>query len=110
MFQHLTDRLKGKAPAGAKRSPRWRTVRREHLKQNPNCACCGGTKSVEVHHIVPFHLAPDMELEPGNLLTLCEAKKYGINCHQLVGHLGNYRRWNPAVRSDATVWNMKLIP
>jgi len=63
-----------------------------------------------VHHVVPFHLAPDLELEPGNLLTLCESKKYGINCHQLIGHLGNYRRWNPSVREDATVWRMKLNP
>jgi len=55
---------------------------------------CGGTKAVEVHHLIPFSIAPDLELDPHNLITLCERKKYGINCHLLVGHLGNYRRFN----------------
>ena len=41
-------------------------------------------------------------------MTLCEAGKYGIVCHQLVGHLGNYRRINPAVRSDVAYWAAKL--
>ena len=63
-----------------------------------------------MHHLVPFHEAPELELEPDNLITLCEAKKYGLNCHQLMGHLGNYRRINRRCRDDARKWSSKLNP
>lgn len=59
--------------------------------------------------MVPFHEAPELELEPSNLMTLCERKKYGINCHLLVGHLGDYRRINPDVHGDAETWRTKLL-
>lgn len=56
---------------------------------------------MRAHHVVPFHIDPTKELAADNLLTLCEAKRYGLNCHLLIGHLGNWRRWNPLVRVDA---------
>ena len=108
IIEILKDRIQGKAPKGAKRSSRWRNIRHMHLLKHPECAVCGKTKKVEVHHVVPFHIAPDMELAPGNLMTLCENKKYGINCHLLIGHLGNYKRTNPVCRLDVITWNMKL--
>lgn len=108
IIEKLKDRIEGKAPKGARRSPEWKDTKTKHLKQYPACAVCGCTKNVEVHHIIPFHIAPDMELNPDNLLTLCECKKYGINCHLLIGHLGNYRRTNTTCRIDAVMWNMKL--
>ena len=107
-FKHIKDRIEGKAKKGARRSSRWRKVRKEHLSKHSKCFLCGSTKSLEVHHIIPFYIAPDKELDPNNLMTLCENKKYGINCHLLVGHLGNYRRVNPNVVIDATLWKMKL--
>ena len=108
LWQHVWDRVQGKAPKGAKRSRQWRTVRNEHLFMHPRCVVCGLATKVQVHHIVPFHLAPELELEPTNLLTLCENKKYGLNCHLLIGHLGNYQRVNPAAWSDAISWSAKL--
>ena len=104
-----TDRIQNRAPKGAKRSPKWAAVRDAHLKKHPRCACCGGTKKLRVHHLEPFHVSPAKELDPDNLLTLCEAGKYGINCHLLVGHLGNWRRWNPLAVFDARRWNVKLL-
>lgn len=104
----IRDRLQGKAPKGSRRSSQWRKVRKTHLKAHPTCAVCGGKKKVEVHHIVPYHFAPEHELNPKNLLSLCERKKYGINCHLLIGHLGNYRRVNTACEIDATMWAAKL--
>jgi hypothetical protein len=104
----LKDRIQGKAPKGAKRSSGWRNVRKQYLKDNPGCAVCGSTSKVEVHHKVPFHLAPDKELDPDNLMTLCENKKYGINCHLLIGHLGNYQKLNVNVDLDAMTWSVKL--
>lgn len=108
LIERLKDRIQGKAPPGARRSSSWREVRTAHIKLNPECQVCGSTRKVEVHHIVPFHLAPDMELEPSNLMTLCENKRYGINCHLLIGHLGNYRRINCEVCLDAMIWSHKL--
>ena len=107
-YKHIKDRVEGKAAKGAKRSSKWRKVRNKHLKENPHCFLCKSKKQLEVHHIIPFYLAPQKELDPQNLITLCENKKYGINCHLLVGHLGNYRKANPSVVMDAVLWAMKL--
>lgn len=104
----LVDRVQGKAPAGAKRSSRWPSVRRAFLAKNPVCAMCGGRKKLEVHHIRPFHEAPELELEESNLIVLCESKSWGVVCHQFVGHLGTYTRANPQVRDDAAYWAGKL--
>lgn len=60
------------------------------------------------HHIKPFHLFPELELDTENLIPLCESKKYGINCHLFVGHLGNFKRYNEEVVTDAIIWNAKL--
>ena len=104
----LVERVQGKAPKGAKRSSGWRKVRDKHKRDNPECAVCRSKKKVEVHHKVPFHIAPDLELAEGNLVSLCENKKYGVNCHLLIGHLGNYRKINMNVEWDVIIWNKKL--
>lgn len=107
-IEYLKDRMTGKAPKGAKRSHLWFEVRKKHLKLYPNCLVCGGSTSLQVHHIVPFFLAPDLELVSTNLMTLCTRKKYGINCHLLIGHLGNFRRFNIGASLDAKIWRSKL--
>jgi 5-methylcytosine-specific restriction endonuclease McrA len=104
---NLKDSLMGKAPLGVKRSSKWPRVRAEHLNKNPRCAVCNGTKKLEVHHIEPYHLAPEKELDPNNLITLCEGKKF-VTCHILFGHLGSYKKINLNVREDAEIWNKKL--
>lgn len=69
---------------------------------------CGGKEKLEVHHIVPFHLNPRLELEPTNLITLCEAKHDGVNCHLLFGHLGNFKSVNKLVEIDSHEWADKI--
>lgn len=108
MIKKIIDAIKGKAPLSATRSPQWPKVRAEHLKKNQTCAVCSGDRTLEVHHIKPFHLQPDLELNPTNLITLCESKDNGINCHLAFGHLGNYKNANPSVVKDAKAWNKKL--
>lgn len=93
---------------GVPRSREWPKVRSIHLKNNPFCAVCGGVKSLEVHHVKPYHLFPAMELNPGNLISLCESGKRGVTCHLFFGHLGNYSNTNLTVREDAIYWNKKL--
>ena len=108
LADHVKDVLKGKAPVRKTRSSKWGKVRETHLESNPNCAVCEGDKELNVHHIRPFHLHPELELEPTNLITLCESTKHGINCHLLIGHLGNFRNINPHVLEDVTTWNSRL--
>lgn len=93
-------KLKDPGSVGEKRSSQWGKVRAEHLKNNPACAVCGNTKGVEVHHIVPFHLNPEKELDPTNLITLCRKAKC-INCHLCVGHCGSFKSYNPIVEESA---------
>lgn len=83
---------------GCKRSPKWTRVRKAHLKEHPECAACGGKTSLDVHHIIPYHLRPDLELESSNLLTLCEkSERFGWACHRLLGHTLNWKLHNPNV-------------
>jgi len=69
---------------------------------------CGGKEKLEVHHLQPFHIKPDLELDPNNLITLCESKNHGINCHLFIGHLGNYKSINDTAQQDAFFWLKKL--
>ena len=86
----------------SKRSNEWPRVRKEFLKQNPECAVCGKRTGLNVHHIVPFHIAPSKELYHSNLITLCRRH------HLLFGHLGLWKSWNEDVLEDCWVWRHKL--
>ena len=108
MIQTILDKISGKIPPGAKRSGKWSAVRALHLASHPSCTACGGTKKLEVHHIAPFHTNPLLELEPSNLITLCELGKNGIVCHLAIGHLGNYKTINPVSPEDAQWWGDKI--
>ena len=108
LLTRIVDTLKGKHPLAAKRSNQWPTARKAHLELYPACAVCGGSVDIQVHHIRPFHLHPDLELDPGNLVTLCESKKAGVNCHLWFGHLGNFKSYNTTVTKDAPQWYKKF--
>jgi 5-methylcytosine-specific restriction protein A len=104
----MIDRLKDiwRTRSLAKRSSQWPAVRARHLKAHPSCAACGGVQSLQVHHKQPYHLFPALELNPDNLITLCE---YGDkDCHLKVGHgpKGKKPSWkifNPQVEHDAAL-------
>jgi 5-methylcytosine-specific restriction enzyme A len=80
------------------RSSRWPTVRKAHLASEPKCQWCGTKYALEIHHIEPFHLRPELELEPKNLITLCQ--KPTTHCHIKRGHKGCWRDTNPTVREE----------
>ena len=80
----------------AKRSGKWPYARRKHLKTEPACQWCGQTTHLQVHHIKPYHLFPELELVPDNFITLCEFPNH--SCHLRVGHLGAWVRYNQRVR------------
>ncbi|NDD05273.1 MAG: hypothetical protein EB078_10235, partial [Proteobacteria bacterium] len=60
---------------GTRRSWKWRWVRARYLDIYSECAVCGSTKALEVHHVVPIHVNKTLELKFSNLITLCESKK-----------------------------------
>ena len=84
---------------GVARSPEWSRVQKEHLKREPACAACGYRgRKVQVHHVKPFHLHPQLELDPNNLITLCCAR--GREHHLLLGHLDEWASFNENIRAD----------
>jgi hypothetical protein len=78
------------------RSPHWPIVEKTFLSQHPVCEVCGTKNKLNVHHKKPFHLFPELELDPNNLITLCMEKQ----CHILIGHGDNFKDYNPNVESD----------
>lgn len=81
------------------RSSEWARIAKEHRLREPACMACGYRgKDLQVHHIKPFHLHPHLELDPQNLITLCEAK--GRDHHLLLGHLDAWDSYNEHIRED----------
>ena len=80
------------------RSPKWAHVEKAFLADNPSCAACGSKRHLQVHHVAPFHLHPELELEQSNLLVLCMDE---AECHLEIGHGGYFSAWNPNVLVDA---------
>jgi hypothetical protein len=87
-----------------KRSSKWDEVRDEVVQSHPTCAACGSTKKLQVHHIEPFHLHPELELDVKNLIVLC----MDVNeCHLEIGHGGSFRCYNPRVVAQAQRYLME---
>lgn len=107
MIIHALEVHAGKVPAGSKRSDKWPQVRAAHLKVEPVCQCCGEKDNLQVHHKQPFHLQPALELDPSNLITLCEHPSR--NCHILFGHLRNFKSYNPTCSEDVKIWRGKVL-
>lgn len=88
------------------RSSKWPKVRADHLLKQSKCQACGETDNLQVHHIKPFHKFPELELDENNLITLCEGKTR--NCHFTFGHFYDWHCYNPDVKKDAVMFNIKL--
>lgn len=106
IFGYDTEYLK---LGGAQRSPMWEAKKKEFEKTHPKvCAVCGRTKNIQLHHIAPFHLHPELELESNNLTWLCENNK-DVSCHLVFGHFMDFRtKYNPDIRTEAPIWLERL--
>jgi len=102
-LRSLESRLREKRKE-KQRSPEWRKVRDEHLEKFPLCEACGTSKELQVHHIKPFHLDPELELDGNNLITLCMAR---FNCHLQIGHGGSFGTYNPNVEEDSKKFRLE---
>jgi 5-methylcytosine-specific restriction enzyme A len=87
-----------------KRSNQWPTVRKKHLEMEPTCQACGTKKKLTVHHVLPFHEHPQLELDHSNLITLCEEH----HCHLIFGHLCSWYSYNTTVRADVK-WFLEKV-
>lgn len=98
--------------AGQSRHSQWPKVRAAWLKEHPACAACGNRAKadVQVHHLIPFHVAPKRELDPTNLITLCERGPCGINCHLQIGHSGSWQTHNPKCLDDVERFRRQVLP
>lgn len=95
------------AKHGVARSPHWESFKHEFSKTNSRrCAYCDSPIDVQLHHEQPFHINPQRELDPTNLIWLCE--EVGSNHHLHVGHCGDWKKFNPRVREDC-LKNQKMI-
>ena len=86
------------------RSPSWKRVRQEHLKNSPLCVACGRKDNLEVHHVIPYQVDPSKELDPNNLLTLC-----GKHCHFVFGHFMDWQSWNENVIIDSMSYSKNKL-
>ena len=77
------------------RSSKWPALRRKFLAFQPYCQACGRQEKLNVHHIIPVHVAPELELSWSNCITLCEWPTQ--NCHIIHGHGGRWRDYNTKV-------------
>ncbi len=92
------------------RASEWVYVRNEFVRRHPRCEACGGSYNLNVHHIKPFHLYPELELDEGNLITLCREHHFRIG-HDPDGKGPAKPNWsasNPNVRSDAANMRSKV--
>ncbi len=92
------------------RASEWVYVRNQFVRRHPRCEACGGSYNLNVHHIKPFHLYPELELDEGNLITLCREHHFRIG-HDPDGKGPAKPNWsasNPNVRSDAESMRSKV--
>lgn len=52
---------------------RWKRLSEQTRKRDGGCVRCGTTQRLEVHHVVPVLVDPDLAFDPSNLITLCRA-------------------------------------
>jgi hypothetical protein len=94
------------ASLGAARSPQWSGVEKAYRKLHPTCEVCGTkgtlTNPLNVHHIAPFHLHPELELSVDNLWTMCRQH------HFFFGHFDDWSSFNTTVKADSALWISRI--
>ena len=84
------------------RSSKWPAKERQWLKDHPQCEATGSRIHLNVHHKVPFHKQPELELDDNNLVTVRR------DVHLLIGHWNNWKSYNPNIDSDLLYLKIKI--
>lgn len=63
----------------------WARLRRRVLqKDGYRCSVCGGVRQLEVHHIIPRHIAPDKKYQIENLQVICRSDHEDMHTKQKI--------------------------
>ena len=102
LLQFLKDKWRGNL-FGAARSSQWSQTKRDFEILHPKiCPVCGTKKKIELHHLKPFHLSPELENDFNNLMWGCR------DHHYFVYHLMSWKSFNINAKEDAKVWLEKI--
>jgi hypothetical protein len=94
----------GLVSAGVPRSGKWPAWLKAFLK-GKSCVCCGSRGPLTGHHVLPFHLHPELELSESNVRAVCD----GTDCHLVIGHLKDFKLYNPDFDADAAAFLAKRM-
>lgn len=96
---------------GVKRSSHWGSLENWYKKRFGGVCPISGLSPVQIHHSFPFHdclLAgrPELELALENLYSLYSGGVGGADegHHLIVGHLGNFKSYNPYLKTCLKTW------
>lgn len=89
------------------RSEKWPSIEKDIINKYKCCAACGSIQHLQVHHIQPFHLHPELELQESNLIILCMSEN---ECHLRIGHGDLFRAYNPLLMKDINDLRLQLVP
>lgn len=86
----------------------WRDLSRRTREESPQCAVCGSTERIQVHHVLDKRLYSDFRLDPQNLIVLCPS------CHTFGRHSahGNglwFAQWLKEKRPAQWSWAMERM-
>lgn len=84
---------------GKPRSSQWEPLSKELKKRWPIC-CFTGMPTTVIHHIRPWHLFPELELDENNLAPVADW------AHLYVAHVGNYSHY---LDPDKFWWQAKRL-
>lgn len=92
---------------GAERSSQWSSFKVQFAKTHPKvCAVCGTTKGLQLHHKTPFSRDKSRELDPTNVVWLCEQGEH--SCHLIFGHLYSFFSYNLDLDNTIKEWNVLI--
>ena len=88
MFEYIRFAIRNPSyvTKNARRSWAVRKAMSLYRAKNPECAWCGRSKKLEVHHIEPVSVSPDKAGDESNFMMLCRKPA----CHQMIGHNGDW--------------------
>lgn len=81
----------------------WRDLSRRTREESPQCAICGNTERLQVHHILDKRLYPDYRLDPENLIVLCP-KCHTFGRHSAHGNGLWFAEWMRTNRPNQWEW------
>ena len=87
---------------GAERSPKWKQFCKDMEKMWGNRCLVTDSEIIQWHHVLPFHLFPESELDPQNVRPLRP------DVHFLLAHLGKWASYNENILRDIEIWKAKI--